>query len=144
MKKIITSFFILSWLLAGPVLANITPNDSYYNRQWYLSKIKADQAWTKISASPDIVIAVIDSGIQIIHPDLRNNIWHNDKEISGNGLDDDRNGFIDDYNGWNFIIIILIHPPILLMGGLKPEFLMVPWWLVLLLRKEIILREWLG
>jgi len=103
MKRIVTSFFILSWFIVGPVLANITPNDPFYNRQWYLSKIKADQAWTKISVSPDIVIAVIDSGIQIIHPDLRDNIWHNSREIINNNIDDDGNGFIDDYSGWNFI-----------------------------------------
>ncbi len=103
MNKIVTSFFILSWFIAGSVLANITPNDTFYNRQWYLSKIKANQAWTKISASPDVVIAVIDSGIQIIHPDLRDNIWNNKQEIPNNKIDDDQNGFIDDYNGWNFI-----------------------------------------
>lgn len=103
MKKLITSFFILSLFLAEPVLANITPNDFYYGNQWYLSKIKADSAWDKISGSPDMVIAVIDSGIQINHPDLKNNIWKNTREIPGNGIDDDKNGFIDDVNGWDFV-----------------------------------------
>ena len=70
MKKFITSFFVIWLFLAQPVLASITPNDPYYGRQWYLAKIKADNAWDKISASPDIVIAVIDSGIQINHPDI--------------------------------------------------------------------------
>lgn len=103
MKKIITSFFVFSWLLARPIFASISPNDPYYANQWYLAKIKADIAWNKISASPDIVIAVIDSGIQIDHPDLRDNIWHNGREIPGNKIDDDRNGFIDDVSGWNFV-----------------------------------------
>jgi hypothetical protein len=103
MKKLITSFFIFSLFLAEPVLANITPNDFYYGNQWYLSKIKADSAWDKISGSPDIVIAVIDSGIQINHPDLKNNIWRNKQEIPGNNIDDDKNGFIDDSNGWDFV-----------------------------------------
>ncbi|MFA5155613.1 MAG: S8 family serine peptidase [Patescibacteria group bacterium] len=103
MKKLITSFFVLSLLIAEPVLANLTPNDPYYGNQWYLSRIKADSAWEKISASPDIVIAVIDSGIEINHPDLRDNIWRNPVEKPGNGTDDDHNGFIDDLNGWDFV-----------------------------------------
>lgn len=103
MRKLITSFFILSLFLAEPVLANITPNDFYYGNQWYLSKIKADSAWDKITGSPDMVIAVIDSGIQINHPDLKNNIWNNLREIPGNNSDDDGNGFIDDVNGWDFV-----------------------------------------
>lgn len=103
MRKLITSFFILSLFLAEPVLANITPNDFYYGNQWYLSKIKADSAWDKIAGSPDMVIAVIDSGIQISHPDLKNNIWNNLREIPSNNIDDDGNGFIDDVNGWDFV-----------------------------------------
>jgi len=103
MRKLITSFFILSLFLAEPVLANITPNDFYYGNQWYLSKIEADSAWDKISGSPDMVIAVIDSGIQIDHLDLKNNIWKNSREIPGNNIDDDKNGFIDDVNGWDFV-----------------------------------------
>ncbi len=103
MRKLITSFFILSLFLAEPVLANITPNDFYYGNQWYLSKIKADSAWDKIAGSPDMVIAVIDSGIQINHPDLKDNIWKNAREIPGNNIDDDGNGFIDDANGWDFV-----------------------------------------
>jgi subtilisin family serine protease len=103
MKKLITSFFILFLAFAEPVLASIKPNDPYYNNQWYLSKIKADSAWEKISEAPDIVIAVIDSGIDINHPDLKDNIWHNTREIAGNNKDDDNNGFIDDVNGWNFV-----------------------------------------
>lgn len=102
MNKIITSFFILSLFLVEPVLASITPDDPYYVNQWYLGKIKADSAWNKISGSPDIIIAVIDSGIAIDHPDLEDNIWTNKKEIPANGKDDDRNGFIDDVQGWDF------------------------------------------
>jgi hypothetical protein len=103
MKKLITSFFILFLAFAEPVLASITPNDPYYKNQWYLQKIHADSAWEKISESPDMVIAVIDSGIDINHPDLKDNIWVNKKEIAGNGKDDDKNGFIDDVNGWDFV-----------------------------------------
>ncbi|MDD4333004.1 MAG: S8 family serine peptidase [Patescibacteria group bacterium] len=80
-----------------------TPNDQYYKTQWYLDKIKALSAWDIASRSPHITIAVIDSGIQIDHPDLKNNIWQNSGEIFNNGIDDDGNGFIDDVNGWDFI-----------------------------------------
>lgn len=50
-----------------------------------------------------VIVAVIDSGIDISHPDLKKKIWVNKKEIAGNGKDDDKNGYIDDINGWDFI-----------------------------------------
>lgn len=105
MKKLLTSFFIVLFLfsLVLPVSAGITPNDPYYLRQWYLPKIEADSAWTKIKETPDITVAVVDSGVDVNNPDLKNNIWVNPKEINGNGLDDDHNGFIDDVNGWDFV-----------------------------------------
>ncbi len=79
------------------------PDDDYYSKQWYFQKIKAPSVWDKISSSPNITVAIIDSGIQIDHPDLKENIWVNTNEIPDNGVDDDKNGFIDDYNGWDFI-----------------------------------------
>jgi len=103
MRKIITSFFVLSFILAGSTQAAITPNDPFFSNQWYLAKIKADKAWEKVSSSPDTVIAVIDSGIQVNHPDLRDNIWRNHSEIAGDGIDNDNNGFIDDVYGWDFV-----------------------------------------
>jgi len=83
--------------------AAIVPNDYYYDNQWYLGKIKAPQSWDIVSSSPDIIIAIVDSGIQINHPDLEANIWQNIDEIPNNEIDDDKNGFIDDFNGWDFI-----------------------------------------
>ena len=53
--------------------------------------------------SQSVIVAVIDSGIDIEHEDLKENIWTNKNEIPGNGIDDDKNGYIDDYYGWNFI-----------------------------------------
>jgi subtilisin family serine protease len=50
-----------------------------------------------------VIVAVIDGGVDVTHEDLKNILWINDKEIPGNGLDDDHNGYIDDVNGWNFI-----------------------------------------
>ena len=83
--------------------ASIIPSDTYYSNQWYLKKIKAPEAWDIVRESEEIVIAILDSGVQIDHPDLVDNIWHNEDEIPGNGVDDDKNGYIDDVNGWNFV-----------------------------------------
>src|SRR5690625_7976435 len=56
----------------------------------------------KISNTKDIEIGEIDDGFQVDHPDLADNIFINHGEIPGNGIDDDGNGYIDDYKGWNF------------------------------------------
>lgn len=51
----------------------------------------------------NIIVAVIDGGVDISHPDLQHVLWTNKKEIPGNGIDDDGNGYVDDIHGWNFI-----------------------------------------
>lgn len=89
----------------------LTPNDPGFTQQWYLSKIHAPQAWDRGAqlrgslgqGSADVIIAVIDSGVDIDHPDLVGNIWTNPREIPENGIDDDRNGYIDDVHGWDFL-----------------------------------------
>src|SRR6185436_9891483 len=53
--------------------------------------------------SKTVLVAVIDSGIDIEHEDLKDVIWNNEDEIPGNGIDDDKNGYVDDIHGWNFI-----------------------------------------
>ena len=63
--------------------------------------INADKAWAITKGSKNVVIAVIDTGIDYNHDDLKGNIWVNTKEIAGNNKDDDGNGFIDDIHGWN-------------------------------------------
>jgi hypothetical protein len=83
--------------------AAIIPTDPFFKNQWYLEKIKAPEAWNYYRESPHIVIAVIDTGVQISHPDIRDNVWINEGEIPNNGKDDDANGYIDDYNGWDFV-----------------------------------------
>ena len=79
------------------------PDDSYYDNQWGLSQINATEAWNITTGSHNVIIAVIDSGIDLNHPDLKSNIWVNTGEIPGNGVDDDHNGYIDDVYGWNFV-----------------------------------------
>jgi len=81
----------------------VAPNDPNFFEQWYLQKIGAENAWDITTGSDSVVVAVFDSGIDIEHPDLKNNIWINSGEIPGNGLDDDKNGYIDDVNGWDFV-----------------------------------------
>lgn len=83
--------------------ASLTPNDQFVSAQWYLKRVKAFEAWDIESSSPGVVIAVIDSGVQISHPDLRGNIWINTAEIANNNKDDDHDGYIDDRYGWDFI-----------------------------------------
>ncbi|MFH1187334.1 MAG: S8 family serine peptidase [bacterium] len=77
-------------------------NDMFYEEQWYLDKINISGVWKYTTGSSKIVVAVIDSGVDINHPDIKNNIWLNsDEKIDG--IDNDRNGYIDDINGWDFI-----------------------------------------
>lgn len=99
MKKIIV-ILIFTFVL-WPVFV-LGANDPYLKNQWYISRVQADRAWQRINSSPNIVIAVIDSGVQIDHPDLKDNIWVNKNELK-NGLDSDGNGFIDDIYGWDFV-----------------------------------------
>ena len=78
------------------------PNDPMYSSQWGLTKIQADKAWDITTGRQDIIIAVIDTGVDYNHPDLAANIWKNPREIPNNGIDDDKNGLVDDYYGYDF------------------------------------------
>ena len=64
--------------------------------------IKAPEAWAVETGRPDVVIAVLDTGIDYTHPDLAGKVWTNPREIPANGIDDDANGFVDDWRGWDF------------------------------------------
>jgi subtilisin family serine protease len=77
------------------------PNDEQWSQQWSFHTVRAPQAWD-ITRSGGIVIAFVDSGVHLQHPDLRNVLWTNPGEIAGNGIDDDGNGKIDDVHGWRF------------------------------------------
>ena len=84
--------------------SSVIMSDPLMQKKWDMRQIKAKDAWLKFSTgSRDIVVAVIDTGIDTQHPDLKANIWKNPKEIPGNNIDDDKNGFVDDINGWNFV-----------------------------------------
>jgi subtilisin family serine protease len=89
------------------VLSVTTPNDSFYADQWQLSAGAVEtphlpEAWDLAQGDTSVVIGIIDSGVDIGHPDLASQIFRNWGEIPGNGIDDDGNGFIDDVHGWDF------------------------------------------
>jgi subtilisin family serine protease len=76
-------------------------NDPELSGQWAYSKINAFAAWEKTQGGK-VVVAVIDSGVDYNHRDLAPNMWHNPREVGGNGIDDDGNGYVDDVYGWDF------------------------------------------
>lgn len=80
-----------------------TPNDPIYVQQQALQRISADKAWDITKGSTQVTIAILDSGTDWEHEDLRDNIWTNPNEIPDNGIDDDGNGKIDDIHGWDFV-----------------------------------------
>lgn len=89
-------------------------NDPKLGDQWHYentgqtgfangSDINLFKAWDIVKGSPDVIVSIHDQGVDVNHPDLKDNIWKNQAEINGTpGVDDDKNGFIDDFNGWNF------------------------------------------
>lgn len=93
------------------------PNDPYFSLQWGLhntgqsggtsdADIDAPEAWELFTGSSDIAIAIIDTGIDYAHVDLQSNVWANPGETGGgketDGIDNDGNGYIDDWRGWDF------------------------------------------
>jgi len=78
------------------------PDDPHYTEQWNLPRIRAPEAWD-LTTGDDLTIAVIDTGVDLDHPDLVGKLWTNADEIPDNGLDDDGNGYVDDSHGWDFV-----------------------------------------
>lgn len=79
------------------------PNDTQWSALYGMQKISAPTAWDTTTGSSNVTVAVIDTGIEYTHPDLVDNIAKNLGETPGNGIDDDRNGYVDDYYGYDFI-----------------------------------------
>jgi cell wall-associated protease len=111
MKKFTLSVLFQLFILA---LASAQPAEKEIPKNWFLldpendslQGVSAERTYeTLLKGQPSktVLVAVIDSGIDIDHEDLKSVIWVNEKEIAGNGVDDDKNGYVDDVHGWNFI-----------------------------------------
>ncbi len=105
----IIGYTLLALGLTGPLCAQNVPKnwqmlDPTTDHVLGISLQKAyDYLSSKNKKASPIVVAVIDSGIDTTHEDLKNILWTNAKEIAGNGIDDDKNGYVDDVHGWNFL-----------------------------------------
>ncbi len=96
-----------------PISTSTSPNDPYYSYLWALHNIGQDggtigddigmeSVWSVLTGSSDIIVAIVDTGIDYNHEDLAANMWINPGEIPNNNIDDDHNGYVDDYYGYNF------------------------------------------
>jgi subtilisin family serine protease len=112
---VIFSFFLVQRLIAqGKGVSTVDSLDKNYLNWYNLDPARDKAAGASVNRAysdflkdkapkKQIVVAVIDAGVDINHPDLLGKIWTNKTEISGNGVDDDQNGYIDDIHGWNFL-----------------------------------------
>ncbi|MCD6361932.1 MAG: S8 family serine peptidase, partial [Armatimonadetes bacterium] len=80
----------------------LIPNDPDYGQQYHWPLIRAPEGWDVATGGSDVVIAFVDTGCDLDHPDLVGRIYTNPGEIPDNGVDDDGNGFVDDVHGWDF------------------------------------------
>lgn len=96
------------------VLERKAPNDAFYDKQDYMSLIQIPKVWEvttggKMDNNEDIVIAILDNGIEITHPDLSNNIFKNPGEVLNDNIDNDLNGYVDDVAGINAATNLGVH-----------------------------------
>ena len=97
---------------AADTITPTIPNDRFWSSQWGPPDIQAPLAWSVTTGTVSVAIAVIDTGIDLTHPDLSPNLWTNPGETGldanghdkrTNGIDDDGDGYVDDWQGWNFV-----------------------------------------
>ncbi|HTY36986.1 MAG TPA: S8 family serine peptidase [Bacteroidota bacterium] len=100
------------WFISRLAGGTFVPNDSLYAFQWHLRKVNAPSAWDITQGDSTIVVAIVDSGVELDHPDLQPNIWINKGETGldaqghdkrTNNIDDDGDGYVDDWHGWDLV-----------------------------------------
>ena len=89
------------------IKSQLIPNDPLFNQQWHYNSttdrdIDLPEAWDIQTGDTSVIVSIMDTGADLVHPDLLPNLWVNMDEILNNGIDDDNNGYIDDIHGWNF------------------------------------------
>ncbi|WP_020528537.1 S8 family serine peptidase [Flexithrix dorotheae] len=89
---------------------SLEPNDSLISNQYYLENIKAFEAWEITKGDSNVIIGIVDSGIDFNHPDLMEKVFYNPNEIPDNGIDDDNDGYIDNISGWDFAGADTLNP----------------------------------
>ena len=93
---------ICAFLLSPGLVLAVVPNDPQLNLKGGVETLQLPQAWDITQGSGDVIVAVIDAGVDITNPDLADNIWLNPREQT-DGTDNDGNGLVDDVHGWNFV-----------------------------------------
>jgi subtilisin family serine protease len=113
--KVKILFFVSIFLITDSYISVAQSMSGSVPKDWHLSDLKEtgyygislEKAYKELLTGKQpkkkVIVAVIDSGIDTLHEDLKTVIWKNRKEIPGNGIDEDKNGYIDDINGWNFL-----------------------------------------
>ena len=89
-------------LYDDPIASDAPQEAPAAGRPRHLDIINIDQAWAVTKGSPYVITAITDGGVDLAHTELADSVYKNPKEIAGNGVDDDNNGFIDDVSGWDF------------------------------------------
>ncbi|PWI48564.1 hypothetical protein CEE45_05850 [Candidatus Heimdallarchaeota archaeon B3_Heim] len=109
-QRLLIFMLILGITFGGLWISGISKHDNYLSVNDYsddlpygIRLIGADKVWHITQGSPEVVVAVLDTGLNTSHLDLQNILWNNPGEDPNNGIDDDSNGYIDDSHGWDFV-----------------------------------------